>query len=167
VTSALPISAYQIHLYLHTLILLCLLGNLRCAGFDRGSEHYVECEAGLMLQSLAGMSAVPVFPLEAAAYLPPTVLMSSCTDLTVPWWVSEGRAAGHCQGFGEGGGVEGGGGNVRRGGGWQERLVGEVMMCGRRGRGRGRRLEARGRQELRGGSLFNGGVGGCKLLDLR
>jgi hypothetical protein len=27
------------------------------------------------------------FPLPAAAHLPPTVLISSCTDVTVPWWV--------------------------------------------------------------------------------
>lgn len=33
------------------------------------------------------MSAVPDFPLGAAAHLPPCVLMSSCTDTTVPWWV--------------------------------------------------------------------------------
>jgi hypothetical protein len=25
------------------------------------------------------------FPLPAAAHLPPTVLISSCTDVTVPW----------------------------------------------------------------------------------
>lgn len=61
---------------------------LPLAGFDRGSDHYAESESGLItMQSLAGMSAVPDFPLEAAAYLPPSVLMSSCTDLTVPWWV--------------------------------------------------------------------------------
>lgn len=55
------------------------------AGFDRGSDHYLASETGLMLQSLAGMSAVPRFDVQAAAHLPPTVLMSSCTDLTVPW----------------------------------------------------------------------------------
>lgn len=56
-----------------------------CAGFDRGSGPYLSAEAGLHLQSLSGMAALPPFPLEAAGYLPPTVLMSSCTDLTVPW----------------------------------------------------------------------------------
>jgi hypothetical protein len=54
-------------------------------GFDRGSDHYKSAEAGLTLQSLSGMTGVPHFPLEAAAHLPPTVLLSSCTDLTVPW----------------------------------------------------------------------------------
>lgn len=34
------------------------------------------------------MNAVPDFPVEAAALLPPTVLMSSCSDLTVPWYES-------------------------------------------------------------------------------
>lgn len=54
-------------------------------GFDRGSDHYESAEAGLTLQSLSGMIGVPRFSLQAAAYLPPTVLLSSCTDLTVPW----------------------------------------------------------------------------------
>lgn len=62
-------------------VLLAVWGT----GFDRGSDHYLSSEAGLNLLSLSGMAAVPEFPLEAAAYLPPTVLMSSCTDLTVPW----------------------------------------------------------------------------------
>jgi hypothetical protein len=58
------------------------------AGFDRGSEHEAAAEAGLLSQSLAGMAGVLRFPLAAAARLPPAVLMSSCTDMTVPWYES-------------------------------------------------------------------------------
>lgn len=55
------------------------------AGFERGSAHHVAAEAALQLQSTAGMGDIMHFPLDAAAHLPPTVLMSSCTDVTVPW----------------------------------------------------------------------------------
>lgn len=54
-------------------------------GFERGADDAAAVEAELLLQSLEGMADVPEFPLAAAAFLPPTVLMSSCTDLTVPW----------------------------------------------------------------------------------
>lgn len=65
-------------------------------GFDRGSQHYQAAEAGLVLQSLAGMSGVPRLPLAAATRLPPTVLMSSCSDTTVPWLVVRVWGAGLC-----------------------------------------------------------------------
>eukprot|EP00878_Enallax_costatus_P019497 GHUV01020570.1.p1 GENE.GHUV01020570.1~~GHUV01020570.1.p1 ORF type:complete len:468 (+),score=134.16 GHUV01020570.1:543-1946(+) len=57
-------------------------------GFDRGSDQYSAAEAALQLQSEAGMRDIMQFPLEAAAHLPPTVLVSSCTDVTVPWYES-------------------------------------------------------------------------------
>lgn len=57
-------------------------------GFDRGSGHYAAREALLAALSLEGAEAVPAFPLAAARRLPPTVLMSSCADTTVPWFES-------------------------------------------------------------------------------
>lgn len=57
----------------------------RSAGFERGSAHHFASEAALQLQSVSGMAAVMPFSLDAARFLPPTLLLSSCTDLTVPW----------------------------------------------------------------------------------
>jgi hypothetical protein len=37
---------------------------------------------------MAGMAPLMPFDVAAARFLPPTVLLSSCTDLTVPWWVA-------------------------------------------------------------------------------
>jgi hypothetical protein len=45
-------------------------------GFDRGSGHYDARESLLSELSLRGAESIPSFPLEAAAYLPPTVLLS-------------------------------------------------------------------------------------------
>lgn len=56
-----------------------------CTGFDRGSLHYSAAESALQMQSEAGMHNMMHFDLDAAAHLPPTVLISSCTDMTVPW----------------------------------------------------------------------------------
>lgn len=42
-------------------------------------------EAKMLWLSLEGMVDLPRFDLAAALHLPPTILMSSCTDLTVPW----------------------------------------------------------------------------------
>jgi hypothetical protein len=55
------------------------------AGFERGSAHHLASEAALQLQSMAGMAPLMPFDVAAARFLPPTVLLSSCTDLTVPW----------------------------------------------------------------------------------
>jgi hypothetical protein len=72
--------------------------NIIKTGFDRGSGHYYEREDALMALHLTGAGgsagsstdggAFLDFPLAAAARLPPTVLMSSCTDVTVPWYES-------------------------------------------------------------------------------
>ena len=57
-------------------------------GFDRGSAHHAAREALLADLALAGAAAAPALPLAAAARLPPAVLMSSCADVTVPWFES-------------------------------------------------------------------------------
>lgn len=52
-------------------------------GFGRGAGPHQAL--GYDLQSLRNSSSWFDFPLEAAAHLPPSVLMSSCSDMTVPW----------------------------------------------------------------------------------
>eukprot|EP00879_Flechtneria_rotunda_P016403 GHRR01017162.1.p1 GENE.GHRR01017162.1~~GHRR01017162.1.p1 ORF type:complete len:456 (+),score=198.25 GHRR01017162.1:3022-4389(+) len=54
-------------------------------GFERSSDHDQMAEKQRQLDSLMGMTGVMQFPFKAAEYLPPTLLVSSCTDLTVPW----------------------------------------------------------------------------------
>jgi hypothetical protein len=55
------------------------------AGFDRSSSHHEAADANLQAQSEIGMEDLMHFDLAAAGFLPATVLMSSCTDMTVPW----------------------------------------------------------------------------------
>eukprot|EP00877_Chromochloris_zofingiensis_P002628 jgi/Chrzof1/12366/Cz06g31300.t1 len=57
-------------------------------GFERPSDSYPAMESKLAVLSASDMDDVMDFPLEAAGQLPPTVLMSSCSDVTVPWYES-------------------------------------------------------------------------------
>jgi hypothetical protein len=59
-----------------------------CAGLDRPCAGFEVRDAQLTQLSMAGQEGVLDFPLAAARQLPPTVLVSTCTDLVVPWWVA-------------------------------------------------------------------------------
>jgi hypothetical protein len=69
------------------------------AGLDRPCAGYGARDAQLAALSMAGQEGVDAFPLEAAAWLPPTVLMSTCTDMVVPWWVRRRRCCCHPHGL--------------------------------------------------------------------